>query len=162
MLREAIKTQDAAGTRFWRYGPVVVWMALIWFASTSEFSAANSSRFVRPIVLWLFPNISESHLQLVHMVVRKAAHFGEYAVFGLLAARALSSSSRKLLRIYWFPASLLLIVIYALIDEYHQSFISSRTSSFYDSGIDVAGGFFAIMLFTMVLKRRRQAKHPGR
>ena len=156
-MSNSIEKQHSVSSRFWRYGPVVLWMILIWVASTSEFSAVNSSRFVRPIVLWLFPNISEPRLQLVHMLVRKAAHFGEYAILGLLAGRALISSSRTHLRRFWFAFVLLLVLIYALIDEYHQSFVASRTSSLYDSVIDVAGGLFAIICIALIhrfLRRR--------
>ncbi|HKZ77267.1 MAG TPA: VanZ family protein [Pyrinomonadaceae bacterium] len=157
MFTQDAKEQHSTRRRFWRYGPVVIWMGLIWFASTTEFSAANSSRFIRPILLWLFPNLGEPRLQLIHLVVRKAAHFGEYAVLGLLTARAFHTSTRKTLRSFWFPCASILIVIYALIDEYHQGFVASRTSSLYDSGIDVAGGLLAIICFALFIRRRTVA-----
>jgi VanZ family protein len=37
-------------------------------------------------------------------------------------------------------------VVYALIDEYHQSFVPSRTASVLDSLIDMAGGITALIL----------------
>jgi VanZ family protein len=37
-------------------------------------------------------------------------------------------------------------VVYALIDEYHQSFVPSRTASVFDSLIDMAGGITALIL----------------
>jgi VanZ family protein len=43
-----------------------------------------------------------------------------------------------------------LVVVYALIDEYHQSFVPSRTGTIYDSLIDMAGGLTALL----VVKRR--------
>ncbi|MCA1849861.1 MAG: hypothetical protein LC672_02110 [Acidobacteria bacterium] len=48
--------------RLRRYGPLVLWMALIFFASTGELSATNTSRIVRPLLLWLFPGITEDRL----------------------------------------------------------------------------------------------------
>ena len=92
--------------RIWRYGPLIIWMAFISFASSNEFSADNTSRVVRPLLLWLFPNITEESLRLVHFLVRKAAHITEYAVLGWLAARAFSGSSREFLRQRWFLVGL--------------------------------------------------------
>jgi VanZ family protein len=130
-----------------RYGSLVLWLILISVASTGEFSAMNTSRIVRPLMLWLFPDISEARIQLTHLVMRKAAHLTEYAVLGWLAARAFATSSRDLLRRYWFLAALLLVILQAAVDEYHQSFVATRTGSPYDSLIDIGGGLFALIVF---------------
>ena len=122
-----------------RYLPLVVWLAFISFASTDSFNAANTSRIIGPLVLWLFPNTSPETLASIHFVVRKIAHFTEYAILGFLAARAFRVHQR------WFLISLVLIVVYALFDEYHQSFVPSRTASIFDSFIDMAGGLSALI-----------------
>ncbi|HKG12681.1 MAG TPA: hypothetical protein VKB12_05060, partial [Pyrinomonadaceae bacterium] len=64
-------------SRLWRYGPVLAWAAFVLFASSANFSASNTSRIIRPLLLWLFPGIAESSIQQVHFLVRKAAHFTE-------------------------------------------------------------------------------------
>ena len=122
-----------------RYLPLVVWLAFISIASTDSFNAANTSRIIGPLVLWLFPNTSPETLATIHFVVRKIAHFTEYAILGFLAARAFRVHQR------WFLISLVLIVVYALFDEYHQSFVPSRTASIFDSFIDMAGGLSALI-----------------
>jgi len=133
--------------RLFRYGPLVLWAAVIFVASTSAFSASNTSLLVRPVLLWLFPHASEATINFIHFVViRKGAHFTEYAIFGLLAARAFRTSSREWLRRHWFLVSLLLVVAYALSDELHQSFVASRTASLYDSMIDSLGGLMALAI----------------
>src|SRR5918998_5437278 len=81
-------------SRLWRYGPLLAWMVFIFLASTGGFSGSNTSRIIRPLLLWLFPTISEEQISQVHFITRKIAHFAEYAVLALLAARAFSSSSR--------------------------------------------------------------------
>ena len=139
--------------RLSRYLPLVLWMTFISIASTSEFSAENTSRIVRPLVLWLFPGTSEASLQIIHFAVRKAAHFTEYALMGFLAARALSTSSHELLRRRWIVLVLLLIVVYACLDEYHQSYVPSRTASIFDSLIDSAGGLAGLLVY---YRRSRQ------
>ena len=147
------KARPSARQRLWRYGPLLLWILFISFASTSEFSAANTSQLVRPILLWFFPNMSEARLATIHFLTRKAAHFSEYAVLAFLARRAFITSSSAFIQRYWFQLGLLLVVIYALLDEYHQSFVPSRTPSIYDSAIDVAGGFTVLLLFKLYRKR---------
>lgn len=139
--------------RVWRYAPLLLWMGLIFFASTGEMSAANTSLIVRPLLLWLFPGISEARIASVHFLTRKAAHFTEYAIFALLAARAFTVSSHEALRRRWLYVSLLLVIIYSLSDEFHQSYVPSRTASIYDSLIDTCGGLTALMLYALRRKR---------
>jgi VanZ family protein len=129
-----------------RYLPLVVWLAFISYASSDSFSAGNTSRIIGPLILWLFPNTSQETLAVIHIITRKAAHFTEYAILGLLAARAFRTSPRTAIRQRWFLISLGLIVVFALLDEYHQSFVDTRTASVYDSLIDIAGGLTALMI----------------
>lgn len=135
-----------------RYLPLVAWLVLISYASSDNFSAANTSRIIGPLVLWLFPNTSPETLAVIHFVARKIAHFTEYAVLAYLAARAFRTSPKAALANRWFLAALVLIVIYALLDEYHQSYVPSRTASIYDSLIDMSGGL------VMLLFLRHRAK----
>lgn len=133
--------------RVLRYGPVLLWTVLILIASTQGFSAGNTSLIVRPLMLWLFPNLEEPQIAMVHLMTRKAAHFLEYAILALLARRAFITSSRKFLSKHWFTVSLLIVILVACIDELNQSFIPSRTGSIYDSGIDIAGGLSVLLAF---------------
>ena len=142
--------------RLWRYGPVVAWMCFIFFASTNSFSAANTSRIIRPLLLWLFPRISEAAIDEVHFLVRKAAHFTEYALLALLAARAFRTSLRASLSRRWWLASFALVAVVALSDEYHQSFVPSRTASIYDSLLDMTGGATALACAALWLSRQRK------
>jgi VanZ family protein len=128
-----------------RYFPLVVWLAFISYASSASFSASNTSRIIGPLVLWLFPNTSAETLLTIHLITRKLAHLTEYAILGFLAARAFRTSPRPAISRHWFLISAALIVVYALIDEYHQSFVPSRTGTIYDSFIDIAGGLIALI-----------------
>ncbi|HYE16059.1 MAG TPA: VanZ family protein [Pyrinomonadaceae bacterium] len=147
--------------RLWRYGPVVVWAGLIFLASTGNFSASNTSRFIRPLLLWLFPDITEATLLLVHFYVRKAAHFTEYAVLALLSARALLTSSRAALRTLWAPASFALVAACSLLDEYQQSFQPTRTGTIYDSLLDMAGGATALAFAALWRLRARRGRRAA-
>ncbi|HVS21393.1 MAG TPA: VanZ family protein [Pyrinomonadaceae bacterium] len=141
--------------RLSRYGPLVLWAALIFVGSTSLLSGSHTSALVRP-VLWLFPHASEATLALIHFIVRKCGHLTEYAILALLATRAFKTSSHDFLRDHWFVASLLLVIVYSLSDEFHQSFVPSRTASIYDSMIDSFGGLAALVVYGL---RQRKTRH---
>jgi VanZ family protein len=140
-------TNASALQRLTRYGPLVLWIGFISFASTAGFSADNTSRFIRPLLKWLFPGYSEAEVDSLHFLVRKAGHFLEYAVLAFLARRAFITSGRAFVRRRWFELSFLLVVLNSLLDELHQSLVPSRTGSIYDSAIDVAGGLTVLVIF---------------
>jgi VanZ family protein len=129
-----------------RYLPLIAWLAFISYASSGDFSAGNTSRIIGPLVLWLFPRTSPETLAVIHFITRKIAHFAEYAILGFLAARAFRTSPRAAIASRWFLICVTLIVVYALVDEYHQSFVPSRTASVWDSFIDMAGGLTALVI----------------
>ena len=144
-LSDQSTPQNPTVSRLGRYLPLVLWMAVISYASTGGFSAINTSRIISPLLLWLFPNTTPETLAAVHFGIRKASHFGEYCLLGLLSARAFRKSSHLVVQRHWFLVALLLIAVYALLDEYHQSFVASRTGSIYDSFIDMVGGLTALI-----------------
>lgn len=135
-------------------------MAFISYASTGNFSAGNTSRIIGPLVLWLFPDTSPETMLTIHGITRKIAHLTEYALLGILAARAFRGSSHEGLRERWFLVSLGLVVVYALLDEYHQSFVPSRTGTIFDSLIDIAGGFAALLIVSSRDWFRRASNSP--
>jgi VanZ family protein len=140
----------------WRYVPLAAWTCFVLFASTSSFSASNTSLIIRPLLLWLFPGISEVGIDEVHFFVRKTAHFTEYALLALLAARAFRTSPRAPLKRRWWLVSFALVAAVSLLDEYHQSFLPSRTGSAYDSLLDMTGGATALACVALLLARRRK------
>lgn len=142
--------------RIVRYGPLVLWTGVILYASTDGFSAGNTSRIIRPLLLWLFPEMTAPQLETVHFLTRKMAHFVEYAILAFLAQRAFITSTRELLKNHWFALSLIFVVAVAVIDELHQSFVPARTGSIYDSGIDIAGGLTVLVLTLWYQQRKRR------
>jgi len=138
--------------RLWRYGPLIVWAALIFIGSSNVLSASNTSTLVR-VVRWLIPTADDEKLALFHFLIRKAGHLTEYGILALLAARAFRTSARELLRSHWFWAAFVFAAAYSLTDEFHQSFVASRTGSIYDSMIDSAGGLIALTILWWWRKR---------
>jgi len=145
--------------RLVRYGPLVVWALLIFVGSGNVLSAQHTS-ILLPIIKWLFPSASPNALAWFHFLIRKAGHLTEYAILAALAARAFRNSSHQLLRLHWFKLSLLLAIIYALSDEFHQSFVPSRTASIHDSLIDSVGALIALSIIWFRHRRKPAFARP--
>ena len=135
--------------RIIRYAPLVLWVGVIMFLSSGQASMSNTSRFVRPLLDFLFPNAPEELLIVYHGYIRKLAHIAEYAILAFFAFLAFKNSPSKFLRRFWFVIAFILTFIIASIDETTQSYVASRTGSINDVLLDAAGGLIMIMLCYM-------------
>ena len=131
----------------------LLWIVVIFLFSTDSFSASGTSRFIVPALKFLLPSLSPEQLVLGHAVCRKAGHVLEYFVLGILLCRALSRGSADWIRTGIFAMTLVLAV--ALSDEFHQSFVPSRTSALTDVGYDFAGGMAALLLMSRLRNETR-------
>jgi VanZ family protein len=139
--------------RFIRYAPLILWMTVIFTASSTAGASQNTSMIIRPLLEWLFPGAPPATLDVYHGYIRKLAHFTEYGILGFFAARAFWYSSQTVLQKFWFVWAFLFVAFVASVDEYNQSYNPLRTGSGYDVSIDVAGGLFVIAVF-LILKTR--------
>ena len=131
-------------------------MLLIFIASTDLMSAQHTSRFIGPFLRWLSPEISAETIRAVQFAVRKMAHVTEYAVLAALLFRALHSGVGDL-RWRHAVSAFFIAGAAAVLDEYHQSFVASRTGSPHDVVIDAAGVAIGIALWWAVTRWRRPA-----
>lgn len=130
--------------RFFRYAPLIGLTTLILGGSGDELSASNTSRVLGAVLRFINPNITDSGIEFANLVFRKAGHFSVYALLALLAAFAFLSSSKTTLKRNGLLLASLFVACVSLIDEYSQSFSPSRTGTFYDCLIDMAGGLTAL------------------
>lgn len=137
-----------------RYAPLVFWTLVILGFSTGQASAEETSIIIRPILKFLFPNSPEITIDHYHAYIRKCAHFTEYAVLAFLTFRAAAGSSIGPLRRSRFFLPMIFVTLVASIDEYHQSFVPSRTSSIWDVLLDVCGGVFVAAICWFVGRNR--------
>lgn len=145
-----------------RYVPLVLWIGVIFFLSSSQGSLSETSRIIRPILEYLFPSAPPETISYYHGVIRKFAHFTEYAVLAVLAVRTFSSSPNTVLRNRATVASVALVFLVAISDETAQSFNAARTGSAIDVLIDIAGGITAIgglWALRTLRKRRGSGSH---
>jgi VanZ family protein len=114
----------------------------------------QTSRIIGPLLTLLFPDASPETVTFYHGVIRKLAHFTEYAVLGFLASRAFISLPVRSGRILVPVIATLLVLIVAGVDEAGQSLNPHRTGSIIDVLIDMAGGCAAVLLFFLTHVRR--------
>jgi VanZ family protein len=138
--------------------PALIWLALIFSASSDSHSYEHSSFFVEPFLHWLFPQMPEAQVKEIHHLIRKCAHLTEYAVLALLLWRAVRRPVKNDPRPWiWAEAGLALAIVFlfAASDEFHQIFVSMRTALVSDVFIDTAGGA-AGLLALWILGRWRK------
>jgi VanZ family protein len=140
--------------------PVLIWLCVIFVGSTDVLSAEQTSRFVEPFLRWLKPDISFETLAQIHFFARKLGHIFEYALLAIFLWRALRSGANLRVKIsilvivVWFVCA-----IFAATDEFHQSFIPSRTASPNDVVIDIFGvviGLTICMGFALRINRKSE------
>ena len=146
--------------RLWAYAPVLFWIGVIFLLSSPEGSFSQTSRIIGPLLHFFFPNLPEETQALIHGYVRKAAHFTEYAVLAFLAVRACTLSFSAFLKKWRYILPILLVVAIASLDEFNQSFESSRTSSIWDVLLDISGGL-AMVVFLWLIKRPKMLEPPA-
>jgi VanZ family protein len=134
--------------------PLLIWLCVIFVGSTDVLSARHTSRFIVPILLWLKPGMRPQTILSILIVMRKSAHVAEYAILALLLWRALRSARtlRTKMSIV-FGAVLLACVVFAVSDEFHQSFVKSRTPTVRDVLLDGGGALFGLLIGVGFAKR---------
>ena len=133
-----------------RVGMLVGWMGVIFMFSADADSGATSGGLVDALVGFLTglsgPISPEIHAGL-HMLLRKTAHFSEYAILALLWVGVLPKRPRRLWLAFGLTAG------YAVSDEIHQAFVPSRGPSPLDVLIDAGGAATALSLLWLLKER---------
>ncbi len=128
---------------------VVAWVAVVQIFASGSFSASETSRFVGPLLRWLFPDADAESVAAMHFAIRKAAHLVEYAILALLALRAFRSSFDRPLA--WLAAaSFTLALGVAVVDESRQAAAENRTGALSDVALDITGAASALALASAV------------
>jgi len=151
--------------------PAVIMMGIIYyFSSKPAVVSDENSTWIANRVLGVYENITNiqypeeeriEKLGYINHVVRKGAHFFEYAVLAFTIAFHFWLRNRKGVRLLLL--SIALTTMYAATDEFHQIFISGRSGKIKDVLLDslgaVAGAFFLYFIANLV---RRKRKTPRR
>ena len=135
---------------------VIIWMIVIFIfsAMTGEESGNLSSGLVHAL-LKNIPFLAES--EIAHLVVRKLAHMTEYAIFCLLIINLEKQIGFKI-RLKHILIGIFISCIYAMTDEYHQSFVNERSGNIIDVGIDTLGAAIAGIAVLIVSRFKNKEK----
>ncbi|MEP6821873.1 MAG: VanZ family protein [Chthoniobacterales bacterium] len=142
-------------TLYWL--PLVVWLLVIFVASTDLMSAEHTSRIIGPFMRWLIPDLTPAAIAKVQLIVRKGAHVTEYAILAGFLARAFLHGVAKITTRHALSIWLLCTANAAL-DEWHQTFVGSRTGSPIDVMIDSAGVLAGLGIYWLLARRRSAAR----
>lgn len=100
--------------------PAIIWASLIFLISNQPINKPGGA------FNWL------------DFILKKTAHFGEYTVLYLLIFKAMGKKS--------IIKPLLLTILYALTDEWHQTFIVGREGTLRDVGFDALGATLGLII----------------
>ena len=125
--------------------------------STDSFSANHTGSILLKILRAIHVNLSAHQFYVVHFLTRKGAHF---TVYGILSGFAFFSWRLTLPRpvrwaLIWSALALLLTLVVASSDEFHQSFIPSRGPSVFDVLLDMCGAVFVQILIAAFARSKR-------
>jgi VanZ family protein len=121
-------------------------MVVMCVFSTDTFAAEQTGEVLWGVLNGLVPQVTSEHYTLLHVLIRKAAHLTEYAILACLLLRAFRAGAAGAWHWHWATYSLVIIALYAGLDESHQAFTQYRTASVADSMLDTAGGMLALAL----------------
>ena len=152
----ATKTRRRRIALAWSF--VVVWAGVIWTLGGDDWSLQQTSRFLSPLIEFIFGELDGPTKWRIYLGVRKSAHFVEYAILALLTFRAalISAPKNRVATAAW--TALFLVALVATADEARQAFSSARSGSANDVLIDVTGGAVAVGALLLISRRLRERK----
>jgi len=135
--------------------PGAVWVALISFESTDYLSSDNTQSMLYKLATRLLGQINLYDFLIFHHYLRKTGHVVGYGMLALLLLRGwratLDQHRRQLGRTVLL--SWLGTVFVAAMDEWHQSFIPSRTGTWRDVVLDSVAGLVFLLVAVWWLRR---------
>ena len=141
---------------------LLIFQMLFIFAMSSfgsDSSNAQSSQVIQ-ILHQVFPSLSSHTSGLdasaLAFIVRKTAHFTEYAILGILFYFFYRQILPQKNGLRLFVLAILSSFLYACTDEIHQLFVPGRSGQFTDVLVDTLGAFCGCLLL-LAIRRLRKA-----
>lgn len=138
----------------------LLWLGLIAFESTNALSAAKTSRILYPLLHFLL-GLDPIRFLTWHFFLRKTGHVIGYAVLSLLFYRAWKATilvpGVPRWSIVWARIAFTMTALVASLDEWHQTFLPSRTGTIWDVVLDSSAALVAQILLYLWLRRSGDA-----
>lgn len=117
-----------------------LWLGLIGVESTDWLSSARTGSFLYFWLVRLLGPINPLAFEIFHHDLRKAGHIIGYAMLSLFFFRAWKSTLPAVdwapWSVRWAGISWVMTALVASLDEWHQSYLPSRTGTFWDVILD--------------------------
>jgi VanZ family protein len=142
----------------------ILWLIVIAIESTNLGSSNNTSRILYPLLHFLF-GMDLPHFEYLHHYLRKGGHVFGYGLLSILLFRAWRETLPSLQNLKWtFRWSAIAVLgtaVVASLDEWHQSYLPSRTGTPWDVLLDTCAGIAAqILLFLFYARSRKLFTKP--
>jgi VanZ family protein len=133
----------------------ILWLIVIAIESTAMLSAHNTSRILYPLLHFLF-GLDSERFHVWHFYIRKSGHVIGYGTLSILLFRAwratLPSPNHVNWTFRWANIAILGTALVASLDEWHQTFIPSRTGTVHDVVLDTCAGIAAQVLVLLWIR----------
>lgn len=143
------------------WGVFLLWAGVIFYFSAQRdtVSGAQSgffARLIEQVICWIGGEnaLNAALFDMLHLFVRKAAHFTVYLILGVIGERAYFHSGVKA-GAWRFTLALLTCALYACTDEIHQYFVPGRAMMLTDVLIDSVGAMCGILPGTLLPQRKK-------
>lgn len=137
---------------------IATFVTIFIFSSQNGEDSGNLSRNVAEVIINILPfskNLDEIQRKIIiensQFIIRKLAHFSIYTIVGINTMGFIDTYN-KLKSKKKFVIALLVGIMYAIIDEFHQMFSEGRTPAIMDVMIDSCGVAFGILIYILILK----------
>lgn len=150
----------------------LAWMVFIFIKSNQPYTEQDLKPFLADLIpestlSTLTPTIEFSYdgylvsgkspYDFFEFFIRKIAHVVEFALLTFLLCRVFSPLTRKdYAPIVWAGV---VAYLYAVSDEWHQTFVAGRTGHFADTLVDGIGIVLVMVIYILI--RRRKKKQSG-
>jgi VanZ family protein len=132
-----------------------LWLGLIAFESTNALSAEKTGILLYPLLHFLL-GLDPVRFLTWHFVLRKVGHVIGYATLSVLLFRAWKASievnGSPRWSIVWARIAFAMAVLVASLDEWHQSFLPSRTGTLRDVLLDSTAALAAQLVIYLWLR----------
>ena len=140
--------------------PAVVWAGLICLESTDSFSSDNTGSLLYKLLSSIYANVNLHDILVLNFFLRKTGHVLGYGMLSLLLLRGWRATLDPVRA--WLGRVTLLswlgTVFVAAMDEWHQSYIPSRTGTWRDVVLDGTAGLVFLSIAYAWLRRPCPAK----
>ena len=141
----------------------ILWLIVIAIESTTYLSAHNTSKILYPLLHLIF-GLNHSQFDTWHFYIRKGGHVVGYAMLSILLFRAwketLPAHGDPKWTMRWTTIAVLGTALVASLDEWHQSFLPSRTGNLHDVLLDSTAALVAQVVIFLILRKQSVESVP--